>query len=230
MARSKENKALIHIVDYSCGDSGATEHITPTTGPNGAIDWLNCGVEDQGWHPPHVSVDDIISKDFDAAINEPGSPFQGCGPFVGFFHKYGYHYHLPPILLASIALQESFCDPGSVGEGGEQGIMQISKDKCDGAPGGDCRDPDFNIHQGAKFFAQTLADNGGNILKTLGMYNGWYEGLTVAKATAAAGSSCCKCQNNLDYLDQVFNGWLQGIDPRGPHHRLGRFFNLDQCP
>jgi len=48
---------------------------------------------------------------------------------------------VPPILLASIAMQESTCNPGTVGGAGEQGLMQITPDKCGGAPGGDCQDP-----------------------------------------------------------------------------------------
>ena len=86
---------------------------------------------------------------------------------------------VPPIIVASIAMQESTCNVHEVGGGGEQGIMQISKDKCGGAPGGNCQDPDFNIRTGVAFFAQTLSDNGGNLLLTLGNYNGWPKGMTV---------------------------------------------------
>ena len=38
-------------------------------------------------------------------------------------------------------MQESSCNPHTVGGGGEQGLMQITKDKCGGAPGGNCQDP-----------------------------------------------------------------------------------------
>lgn len=38
-------------------------------------------------------------------------------------------------------MQESSCNPETVGGAGEQGLMQITKDKCNGAPGGNCRDP-----------------------------------------------------------------------------------------
>jgi hypothetical protein len=48
---------------------------------------------------------------------------------------------VPAILLASFAMQESSCNPSSVGEGGEQGLMQITKDKCKGAPNNDCLNP-----------------------------------------------------------------------------------------
>ena len=33
-------------------------------------------------------------------------------------------------------MQESSCDPSTVGGAGEQGLMQITKDKCGGAPNG----------------------------------------------------------------------------------------------
>ena len=57
--------------------------------------------------------------------------------------------------------------------------MQISKDKCGGAPNGNCQDVDFNIRTGTKFFADTLNGNGGNLLLTLGNYNGWPKRMTI---------------------------------------------------
>ena len=48
---------------------------------------------------------------------------------------------VPPIAIASIMMQESTCNKDTVGGGGEQGLMQITKDKCGGAPGGNCKDP-----------------------------------------------------------------------------------------
>ena len=38
---------------------------------------------------------------------------------------------------------------------------------------------DFNIKTGTAFFAQTLQDNGGSLLKTIGNYNGWDLGMTI---------------------------------------------------
>lgn len=49
-------------------------------------------------------------------------------------------HSVPPILLASIALQESSCNPATVGGNGEQGLMQLTSDKCGNAPGGNCQD------------------------------------------------------------------------------------------
>jgi soluble lytic murein transglycosylase-like protein len=73
-------------------------------------------------------------------------------------------------MLAATAMEESSCNANAVGEGGEQGIMQISKDKCTGAPAGNCREAAFNIMTGAKFMADTLASNGNNIVLTIGEY------------------------------------------------------------
>lgn len=47
---------------------------------------------------------------------------------------------VPPILLAAIALQESSCNPDTVGGNGEQGLMQLTVDKCGNSPGGNCQD------------------------------------------------------------------------------------------
>ena len=39
-------------------------------------------------------------------------------------------YAVPAIMLASIAMEESTCNADNVGGAGEQGIMQITADKC----------------------------------------------------------------------------------------------------
>lgn len=216
-------------VHSNCGNPGATSETTKTTGPNGSLDWLNCGVESGGWHPPQVRVEDLIFKDLDSALNDPNTPFRPCRQFVHLFNRYGGEFGLPPILLASFAMQESSCRPDTVGGGGEQGLMQITREKCGGAPGGNCRDPEFNVRTAARYFANVLKDNGGNVLRSVGTYNGWAPGMTVASATRARHSGCCTCQNNLDYLHQFMNGWLQNLDARDQRRPLGRYFNLNVC-
>jgi hypothetical protein len=57
------------------------------------------------------------------------------------FNKHASEFGLKPIMLAAFAMQESTCNPATVGGGGEQGLMQLTQDKCGAAPGGDCRDP-----------------------------------------------------------------------------------------
>jgi hypothetical protein len=153
----------------------------------------------------------MIVKDLSEALKESGTPFTACARSVcmslyirtssywvsyeSLFYKYAGEYGLKPIMLAAFAMQESSCNPSTVGGGGEQGLMQLTKDKCGGAPGGNCRDPvsrlaspcfagswlslqDFNIRTGAKYFADTLSNNGGSVLLSIGEYNGWVPGLT----------------------------------------------------
>jgi len=214
---------VINVKTSGCGDIGAVAKTTQNAGPNGSEGWLTCGVESGGgWNPPNVQVSDLKYKDlaFDGI-------FKPCAQFSDIIYNAAGAYSLPPIMIASIMMQESSCNKATVGGGGEQGLMQITKDKCGGAPGGNCMDPDFNIHTGAKYLAGQISSSGNNVLLAVGSYNGWYDGLTYAKATAAAKSSCCRCQNNLDYVHQFFNGWMQGIDAYSSN--LGTYKNLDQC-
>ncbi|OSD06857.1 glycoside hydrolase family 23 protein [Trametes coccinea BRFM310] len=222
------NSGLIKITSSSCGSPGANKDISATDGPNGNIDWMNCGIQDGGWKPPFVKVSDIVAVDLHEAVKDPNSPFKACSDYIDLFVQYANEHGIPPILIASIAMQESSCNRNEVGGAGEQGLMQITKDKCGGAPGGDCKDPNYNIKTGTAFFADTLNSNGGSLLLTLGMYNGWKKDLTFDEATAAAHTDCCPCQNNLDYLHQTLNGWVMNKDPTS-NPRLGKFFNLDVC-
>ncbi|KAJ7282986.1 lysozyme-like protein [Mycena rebaudengoi] len=208
------NNGLISVGDGHCGNPGATSQITPTTGPNGAMYWLTCGIEAGGWNPPHVTVDELKVVDLTEALKSGDSPFKACAPYVGMFYKYAGQFGLKPIMLASFAMQESGCNPNTVGGGGEQGMMQLTQEKCGGAPGGNCKDPDFNIRTAARYFADVLNNN-------------WRQRLTVQKATAARYSACCRCQNNLDYIFQYVNGWCQNINAYA--HSLGKYHNLDVC-
>ncbi|KAI5123701.1 hypothetical protein M0805_001727 [Coniferiporia weirii] len=219
---------LINVVS-TCGDIGATKDVTAVSGPNGDIDWLNCGVNSGGWQPPNVQVSDLVAVDLSWAVQQANTPFSACSDYISLFEQYGNQYGIPPIMLASFAMQESSCNPNTVGGAGEQGLMQLTKDKCGDAPGGNCKDPDYNIRTGASYFSSSLASNNYNVLLTIGMYNGWTRGLTYDEATAAAYTSCCRCQNNLDYLHQFVNGWLQNVDAYTNNPALGKYFNLNKC-
>jgi hypothetical protein len=221
--------STIKVSSGNCGASGATKKTTATCGPNGCIDWLNCGINGGGWTPPELKIEDLVTQSLSTAIQASGSPFKACSEYVSIFEQYGAQYGIPAIMLASFAMQESSCNPNTVGGGGEQGLMQLTKDKCGDAPGGNCKEPNYNIKTGAKYFADTLNGNGGNVIVSVGSYNGWYPGLTYDKATAARHSSCCRCQNNLDYLHQFFNGWLQNINAYDNSFPLGKYFNLNVC-
>jgi len=223
------SSGLITVSSKNCGHNGATEQVTPTTGPNGDLDWLNCGINAGGWTPPFVQISDIKTKSLSAAVQEAGTPFQACTAYVSLFEQYGAQHGYPGILLASFAMQESSCNPSAVGGNGEQGLMQLTKDKCGDAPGGNCQDPDYNIKTGAAFFASLLADNKGSLLLSIGRYNGWFQGMTYSDATAAGNGPDCKSQNNLDYVFQFLNGWCQNIDAYNVNPPLGKYFNLNKC-
>lgn len=68
------------------------EDVTATTGPNGAIDWINCGVNDGGWRPPKVAISDLVTVDLSWSYSQDGSPFKACGEFIWMFEKYGGQY------------------------------------------------------------------------------------------------------------------------------------------
>ncbi|EJT98468.1 glycoside hydrolase family 23 protein [Dacryopinax primogenitus] len=202
--------------------------VSVSGGPNGLESWMNCGISSKsGWNPPYVTMDDVVTVDLSTALSTVGTPFAACQSFVGYFESAGQQYGIPPIILASIALQESSCDASSMGAGGTTGLMQISQDKCGGAPGGNCLDPEFNIAAGARYLADTVQQTGGNFLLALGYYNGWYIGMTVDAVLAVGQGSCCGCMQNLDYLQQSLNGWFVGEDAYAIG--LGSWQNLAVC-
>ena len=65
-----------------------TEQVTQTAGPNGDIDWMNCGIEAGGWNPPYVDISDLVTVDLDNAISQ-GGPFTPCSEYVWAFKQYG---------------------------------------------------------------------------------------------------------------------------------------------
>ena len=64
-------------------------NITATSGPNGNIDWINCGIADGGWKPPFVQIADIVTVELSSVLEDSASPFQACTPYVSTFEKYG---------------------------------------------------------------------------------------------------------------------------------------------
>lgn len=178
--------------------------------PNGNIDWLNCGISKSDpsskWTPPKIAIHEVVVKDLDS-----NGIFAPCAQYFPLFEKYGQQNDIPPIFLASFAMQESSCQANAVGDnGGAFGLMQITADKC--TSGVSCSDPDYNIKTAAKYFRDTLDSVNGDLLLAIGQYNGWPSGMSYQQATAAANSGCCVCQNNLDYQNQMLNYWAQGKD------------------
>jgi len=216
---------IIKTTDNSCGGVGATHDVTATTGPNGSLKWLNCGIDGKdGWNPPYVAVKDVVSVDLNDALKDSNSPFQPCAQYAWAFNKASQEHNVPSIFLAAFALQESTCNPKAVGGMGEQGLMQLTKDKC--PHDGDCKDIWYNVNAGAKYFSSLLDQFGGNLLLAIGNYNGWHKGMTYHDATDATD---CRAQNNLDYIVQFVNGWILNVNAYDPVHPLGLYFNLKKC-
>jgi len=204
---------LLSINDNRCGWCNSDD-----SQPNGSIDWLNCGVEGGGWTPPYVTMNQLIATKLDAH-----GVFAPCAEYIDRFNAYGQEFNIHPIMLASFAMQESTCRPEVTGGGGEAGLMQIAPPNCE--DGHNCWDVDYNIRRGAQLFRKMIDDSGGNVLQAIGAYNGWPLGLTVGQATAAKSRGQCLSQNNLDYLYQYTNGWMQNKDANS----MGRYFNLRGC-
>ncbi|GAA5978100.1 hypothetical protein JCM10908_004229 [Rhodotorula pacifica] len=191
----------------------------------------NCGptraTPSSVWKVPEgVTLDHLKTVSLEHAL-ATNSVWEPCKPWIPLFEKYGAVNGLPPILLAAIALQESTCNPHVAGDsGGALGLMQITKEKCEGRDNHACADPDFNVRTGAAYLKKEIDNAGGQLLEALGRYNGWrpFE-MSYSSATAAAYTGCCECQNNLDYLHQMLNGWLLGRTG----YDLGTFKNLAVC-
>jgi len=229
---------MITVKDPKCGSNGAIAKTTKIAGPNGSLNWMDCGISSSnpssgGWSPPTVKLDEIVYMDLDTALQNSSSPFQNCQPYLQTFKDVAGNttvngVALQPILLASFAMQESSCNPKEQGGGGEVGMFQLSEDKCPGGKASDaCYDAKNNTKIAAAYIASQIEASGGNLFAMVGEYNGWYLNMTYADATAAATGNCCRCQNNLDYLHQFFNGWMLNIDAYSAG--LGYYFNLNSC-
>jgi soluble lytic murein transglycosylase-like protein len=117
--------------------------------------------------------------------------FKPCAKYKAAFDRVAHSTGVPAVLLMSFALQESGCQASQSGPNGEFGLMQITPDKCGGAPGGNCRDVDFNIGRGAKYFKDQLdGPANGNILAAAGTYNGWKPGSMSYKTATNQQYGC----------------------------------------
>ncbi|TKY87025.1 hypothetical protein EX895_003702 [Sporisorium graminicola] len=216
---SASGAGLFGFNSGNCGASGANDNQ-----PNGSQNFLNCGLTSGGWNPPKLSLDQLKILSATQAADSP--VFAPCKDNLWAFQAAEKAHGVPATVLMSFAMQESTCNPSVTGGNGEQGLMQITPDKCGGAPNGNCKDPWFNVDTGAKYFKTTLDQCGGNLLQAIGQYNGWSVGLTVQKATAAKSQGNCYAQNNLDYLYQMLNGWFLG---KANTYDMGTYKNLASC-
>jgi len=196
---SSSSTGLTTAASY-CGGPAAT-----SDAPNGAEFYLNCGMNGGGWAPPNVAIGELTYVKLRDAISSGSGVFDPCTNYLDIFESVAASSGVPDIFLASFAMQESTCNPSAVGPNGEQGLMQLTQDKCGNAPNGNCQDPTFNINEGATYIQQTISDAGGNVVQAVGQYNGYTLGQTISSVIANPN---CGAQQNLDYLNQFFNFWL----------------------
>ncbi|KAG9011747.1 hypothetical protein FRB94_007737 [Tulasnella sp. JGI-2019a] len=243
-ANGGKGHRLIQVNDSKCGPNGAVWPPNVAAGPNGHINWLNCGIssstpsKDHGWTPPKVTLKDLSYMDFSSALKNDKSPFAACRKYVDAFERVAKSHGLPAIMLASFAMQESTCNPKATGKGGEVGMFQLAPANCKGVSRTQCYDAETNMRLAANYMKTQLDAAGGNVLLMIGTYNGYYRGMTYNDAVKARHSNCCYCQNNLDYIHQVVNGWFQGLEStsfgkdgiklKSPV-ALGTFKNLEVC-
>jgi hypothetical protein len=114
--------------------------------------------------------------------------------------------------------------------------MQVA---CENYPDGQCtNDVGKNVEAGATFIRKQLDATNNSAIATFGNYNGWF---TAADANGLNGgmglteSYACSAQSrqnggpqNLDYLQQVLNGWILGLDPQGADLWIGEY-QCKQC-
>ena len=80
------------IIVINKSSSSISAFVSKCTNSNGDESWFNCGIEGNGWTPPQMTVNDVVTKDLSDAVNEPNSPFQNCAPFLQYFEQFGGEY------------------------------------------------------------------------------------------------------------------------------------------
>lgn len=153
----------------------------------------------------HISLDDFY--------NRIGS---SCSQYVQYFQNAASKCSVDPIFLAVIAMQESSSNADAGGPTRE--LMQVS---CANYPSVQCTDSIQDIvDAGTNYLTSQFDSAGGDAIEALGSYNGWFiancglndnKGLTEDYPCSSEGQSNGAAQN-LDYLRQVLNGWLTGLD------------------
>ncbi|KAJ5152782.1 uncharacterized protein N7482_009260 [Penicillium canariense] len=209
---------------------GATDNVTPSTGPNGSEDWLNTGITGNGWTPPYLALEDVYHISLDDFYRGIGS---SCSQYDNYFQRAGSKYGVDPVILAVLAMQESSCNADAGGP--TPGLMQVS---CDNYPNGKCTDSiQDNVDAGTNYLKSQLDSSGGNAVQAFGSYNGWFtadsglngnKGLTEDYPCSSEGKSNGVPQN-LDYLHQVLNGWLLGLDVYGNDNWIGTYKCDQSC-
>lgn len=197
-------------------------------GPNGSEAWLNTGVTSDGWKPPFLDINSLSHISLDQYYNGVG---KNCKKYDQYFKSSGKKYNIDPAILAFLAMQESSCDAD---EGGPTpGLMQCDPSNCQNGKKS-CQYPiQDNVDCGAHVLRAGLDNNGGNAIKAIGSYNGWFtsgsglngnKGLTEKYPCSSEGKRHGLPQN-LNYIHETLNGWFQGYDMYGKDSGLKGKYN-----
>ena len=114
--------------------------------------------------------------------------------------------------------------------------MQVA---CENYPDGKCDGHSVadNVDAGTKYLSDRLGENNNNAIAAIGAYNGWFtansglnnnKGLTTDYPCSSEGQSNGEPQN-LDYLQQVLNGWFQGKSVYGDDNWIGTYQCKGYC-
>ncbi|PMD16298.1 glycoside hydrolase family 23 protein [Hyaloscypha hepaticicola] len=200
---------------------GATEEVTPGSGPNGSEDWFNTGLNSGGWNPPFLDFTSLYH------INRPqfySGVGAACAQYDSYFQSAGDSHGIDPTILAFIAMQESSCNADAGGP--TPGLMQVA---CENYPNGVCTDSlQDNVDAGANYLSSQLQATGNNAIAAIGAYNGWFPGMTQDYPCSAQGQANGEPQN-LDYLQQTLNGWFTGQDVYGDETWIGDYQCSGNC-
>ena len=92
-----------------------------------------------GQSPPSLRLSQLKTVSLTDALKDPRSPFHACKPYLPLFNAAAKRHNLPPILLASLAMQESSCNPDARGDnGGAHGLMQLVRVSLSSIPSAFC--------------------------------------------------------------------------------------------
>ncbi|KAH0559315.1 hypothetical protein GP486_004170 [Trichoglossum hirsutum] len=183
---------------------------------------MNSGIKENGWTAPFLSLDNIVKINVTAFYSGAGAK---CKQYESAFQTIGDKYHIDPVILASIAMQESSCNADVSG-----GLMQVY---CGNYDNGRCTNDIIpNVDAGAKYLRTQLDASKNNIIKAFGLYNGWFTATESYGKNGGRGlTEDYPCHGgvgnggpqNLDYLQQMLNGWLLGRDPQGVDSFIGSY-------
>lgn len=63
------------------------------------------GLDNGGWTPPFIHVNELIAADLSTVISRGNSPFEPCKPYVDRFYAIGSEFGIPPIRSFFFSLQ-----------------------------------------------------------------------------------------------------------------------------